>query len=242
MSNRGKTLSGEKNIVVEAGKYTLATFEYATLIGYGVMKGGVAGTKHLMNVIKGQGAKFNNYLTTPKKALRKGGEKEDIKVSPEQGESLTKKQPKISETKKDYLPKPLKKPKKTHKKEPEKESEIAKDKGKLSGVQEDYLPKVLKTPKKKPEIAKGQEKISKTQEDYLPKVLKEPEKKPEEGQGKISLVKKDLLLKGIVLSRQKNKVTEIVEGQGEMSDVQKDFFPEGIVLSRRQNHLEKKRT
>src|SRR3989338_6014449 len=192
MSNRGKTLSGEKNIVVEAGKYTLATFEYATLIGYGVMKGGVDGTKHLMNVIKGQGAKFNNYLTTPKKALRKGGEKEDIKVSPEQGESLTKKQPKISEAKKDYLPKLLKKPKK----ELKKESEIAEGQRKISETKKDYLPKALKKPekthKKEPEkeseIAKDKGKLSGVQEDYLPKVLKTPKKKPEiaKGQEKIS--------------------------------------------------------
>ena len=239
MSNRGKTLSGEKNIVVEAGKYTLATFEYATLIGYGVMKGGVAGTKHLMNVIKGQGAKFNNYLTTPKKALRKGGEKEDIKVSPEQGESLTKKQPKISETKKDYLPKPLKKPKKTHKKE-----------GKISLVKKDLLPKgiVLSRQKNKvTEIIEGQGEISEVQKDFFPEgiVLSQQEHKVTkivEGQGEISEVKEDFFPEGIMLSRQKNKVTEIIEGQGEMSELQKDFFPEGIVLSSRQKHLEKKRT
>ena len=95
MDNYGTAQSGAKKIFLNAGKYTLAAFEYAALVSFEALKAGGSGVKRLVSAAKDPIAKFNPapYLASAIKKIFKArtiksADIENIKADLEQRMSM----------------------------------------------------------------------------------------------------------------------------------------------------------
>lgn len=91
MDNYGTAQSGAKKIFLDAGKYTLAAFEYAALASFGALKAGGSEVKRLVSAAKNPIERFNpapSVANVIKKIFKAGTTKsadvEDVKANLEQ--------------------------------------------------------------------------------------------------------------------------------------------------------------